>query len=587
MVFLLEFAEPHQKLFQDSATPMMNGILDLHHYIFMFLTAIFSFVLVMLFFIIYEFIFKFSNILFNKVYLGKRLLRQKAKTYYRIFNQVFHNFYKKALFFYLVGSKYKNFINFKNKFFSKGVALKNLIRKKLVSNLNIIIFWNSFWDMMNIATVNYFTYTKRFRMFDEFLLTPALWLVLNWSIPVKHTKKFDIGLVESTIDNEKSEDNLPSDINLRTEAAFLTALYHKLYKYNVSYPFTVLTEAKQVFERTYMPKASRTDFIIFIILTTAKEKVAITNSYISNLFYKLYVYSIIKSDIYKFTHNTSIEIIWTIIPSVVLVLIGIPSFILLYAIDEIINPDFIVKCIGHQWYWSYEVERFFSARKEFKFSHPFMDSFIDSSFYKNYEFCKILGFVPGRRPNPDNTNYIFGFYMYLKIFENFYKITTSIINGNDNDILNYSNTLLFTKGKLLFNKGDKFIELFINLDNVKNKKISEINFSECVKNEDRAYTNFTSYMVNESDLNSGNLRLLEVDNPLYIPLKSHIDLLVTSDDVLHSWTIPSFGIKCDAVPGRLNHSNLFVERAGIYYGQCSEICGVNHGFMPIKVIVKS
>jgi len=93
-------------------------------------------------------------------------------------------------------------------------------------------------------------------------------------------------------------------------------------------------------------------------------------------------------------------------------------------------------------------------------------------------------------------------------------------------------------------------------------------------------------MINESDLQEGDLRLLEVDNPLYIPVRTHIDLLITANDVLHSWTIPSFGVKCDAVPGRLNHSNLFVERTGIFYGQCSEICGVNQGFMPIKVIVE-
>ena len=92
-------------------------------------------------------------------------------------------------------------------------------------------------------------------------------------------------------------------------------------------------------------------------------------------------------------------------------------------------------------------------------------------------------------------------------------------------------------------------------------------------------------MINENDLKEGELRLLEVDNPLYLPVRTHIDLLITANDVLHSWTIPSFGVKCDAVPGRLNHSNLFIERTGIFYGQCSELCGVNHGFMPIQILV--
>jgi len=90
---------------------------------------------------------------------------------------------------------------------------------------------------------------------------------------------------------------------------------------------------------------------------------------------------------------------------------------------------------------------------------------------------------------------------------------------------------------------------FHNLKGIKDYSVVEPN-----------YYIFSSYLINENDLQQGNLRLLEVDNPLYLPRGTHIDLLITSDDVLHSWTIPSFGLKCDAVPGRLNHANLFVER---------------------------
>jgi cytochrome c oxidase subunit 2 len=81
--------------------------------------------------------------------------------------------------------------------------------------------------------------------------------------------------------------------------------------------------------------------------------------------------------------------------------------------------------------------------------------------------------------------------------------------------------------------------------------------------------------------------LLEVDNRLVLPVKTHTRILVTSSDVLHSWAVPSFGIKVDACPGRLNQSSLFLKREGVFYGQCSEICGVNHGFMPIVVEVVS
>ena len=82
----------------------------------------------------------------------------------------------------------------------------------------------------------------------------------------------------------------------------------------------------------------------------------------------------------------------------------------------------------------------------------------------------------------------------------------------------------------------------------------------------------------------GFFRNLETNRRILLPTNTHIRLLVTSADVLHSWTIPSLGVKVDACPGRLNQANLFIKRIGLFYGQCSEICGVNHGFMPIKVV---
>jgi len=105
--------------------------------------------------------------------------------------------------------------------------------------------------------------------------------------------------------------------------------------------------------------------------------------------------------------------------------------------------------------------------------------------------------------------------------------------------------------------------------------------------------NFDSYLIADEDLvipevfgtgKAGKVfRLLEVDNRLFVPTNTHIRLLVTSADVLHSWAVPSLGIKVDACPGRLNQVFLFVKREGVFYGQCSELCGVNHGFMPIVV----
>jgi cytochrome c oxidase subunit 2 len=152
----------------------------------------------------------------------------------------------------------------------------------------------------------------------------------------------------------------------------------------------------------------------------------------------------------------AIEIIWTVLPAVILVILALPSLRLLYLIDEATEPRLTIKAVGHQWYWSYE----------------------------------------------------------------------------------YSD----------------FPEL-----------------------------SFDSYIVPTNALNEGDFRLLEVDNRIVIPFLTEIRLLVTAADVIHSWTIPSLGIKADAIPGRLNQLNLFINRPGIFYGQCSEICGANHSFIPISI----
>ncbi len=159
----------------------------------------------------------------------------------------------------------------------------------------------------------------------------------------------------------------------------------------------------------------------------------------------------------KAQHNTILEIIWTLIPCVILLLIAIPSFSLLYAVEDLNIIESTIKIIGNQWYWTYELP------------------------------C-----------------------------ENFEK-------------------------------------------------------------------KFDSVMVVEEDLVDGNLRLLEVDSRLFLPIEKQLRLFITASDVLHSWAVPSLGVKLDACPGRLNQVALWIKRSGVYYGQCSEICGVNHGFMPIVV----
>jgi len=167
-------------------------------------------------------------------------------------------------------------------------------------------------------------------------------------------------------------------------------------------------------------------------------------------------------NVQNFSHSSILEIVWTILPAVVLLFLAVPSFALLYSLDELIDPDITLKVIGHQWYWSYE--------------------------YSDY---------------------------------------SSLYDGKD--------------------------------------------------------ISFDSYMIATNDLTKGSFRLLEVDNRVVLPTNTHIRLLVTAADVLHSWAVPSFGIKVDACPGRLSQASVFIKRDGLFLGQCSEICGVNHGFMPIAV----
>jgi len=163
----------------------------------------------------------------------------------------------------------------------------------------------------------------------------------------------------------------------------------------------------------------------------------------------------------KLFHGATLELVWTLAPSLVLLCIAVPSFGLLYGIEAEVNPGVTIKAIGHQWYWSYEYR----------------------------------GVV-----------------------------------------------------------------------------------------EDEDYTAaFDSYMLPDTDLQSGQLRLLEVDNRCVVPRGTQLRFVITSGDVLHSWAVPSLGAKCDAVPGRLNQTGFIVKREGLFYGQCSELCGANHAFMPIVV----
>ncbi len=210
-----------------------------------------------------------------------------------------------------------------------------------------------------------------------------------------------------------------------------------------------------------------------------------------------------------FTHNTMLEIVWTIVPAFILMFIAVPSFALLYSMEETIQPSLTLKVVGHQWYWSYE--------------YPEVHEFDNL----DREALKV-GTPPSDEP--------------------YYKTVKVQLDSETAEVASKS--------------------LYYNAATAEQLR-------------------FDSYMIAEDDLTKGTLRLLEVDRRVVLPEKTHIRVLVTAADVLHSWAIPSFGLKVDACPGRLNQTSLFIKRKGVYFGQCSEICGVNHGFMPIVVKVVS
>jgi heme/copper-type cytochrome/quinol oxidase subunit 2 len=246
----------------------------------------------------------------------------------------------------------------------------------------------------------------------------------------------------------------------------------------------------------------------------------------------------------RFVHGTVIEIVWTILPALVLLNLAIPSFSLLYSMDELPTPQGTLKCIGHQWYWSYEYSD--------NYTNNSIGSIVTKSFERTptYENFNNINLLSSSKYNSELTD--------LKVLENFEGINTdaALISSRWNWSPSDPHTLnSITSFDLLDNE---LTPIFQNYEN-------------------------ESYLVNEA-VDDDFYRLLSVDNSAKIPAKRHIRILITSADVLHSWAVPSLGIKVDACPGRLNQTSTYLSRPGIkHYGQCSEICGVNHGFMPIVV----
>nr|BDH75807.1 cytochrome oxidase subunit 2 [Euapta godeffroyi] len=171
----------------------------------------------------------------------------------------------------------------------------------------------------------------------------------------------------------------------------------------------------------------------------------------------------------------------------------------------------------------------------------------------------------------------------------FYGLVSAVVNSNSDFNLFYGQVVetLWTILPIIFLIiiGYPSLQVLYTLEEVKevNWTIKVIGHQWYWSYEFSDYFNFSfdSFMISTEDLEEGLPRLLEVDNRLVLPFRQTVRVLVSSGDVIHSWALPSLGLKMDAVPGRINQVYTFITRPGIYYGQCSEICGANHSFMPI------
>ena len=253
------------------------------------------------------------------------------------------------------------------------------------------------------------------------------------------------------------------------------------------------------------------------------------------------------------SHHTLLEIVWTIVPALILYCVVMPSFALIYAMDEIICPEMTVKIIGRQWYWTYEMSDPVPALWTVNPSY-IIDPVAKGDTVITYERRDIFG------------------------------VTTFF-----SEVIQKKYLALIEKSNLA-----KFCDIYVlfpelaphTLDVIKSENPNAS--TALILLSDLQYGKvFDSAMLTEEDLPLGAFRLLEVDNKLVLPTETHIRFLITASDVIHSWAVPSLGIKMDAIPGRLNQIMSFIKREGVFFGQCSEICGINHSFMPIVVVAVS
>lgn len=348
--------------------------------------------------------------------------------------------------------------------------------------------------------------------------------------------------------------------------------------------------------------------VLFLIATTVKLFTYNENTKLNKYLLSESVKN--KFDWLRLNHGTNIEIIWTVIPSIILVLIAIPSFALLYATDELVDPAVTIQVIGHQWYWSYEYnDLVVTTQYPLYFSEAQKISInIKATLLINY-ISNLYDLEHNQALNIISLNQLYklvnlsvsDWNFFVKVLDvkkdvvlNLLFETYDNLPGKLNFNFNQKNTLInFQIANVLSSWG--FTNDFITSKNYTSKLFFEAlidqignfkknNNSIMIQDYLHGSFEFDSYLKSEDDLQPGEQRLYETDFPLVLPKNTHIRFMITADDVIHSWSVPALGIKVDAVPGRINHAHTFIKRSGIFYGQCSELCGVNHAFMPIQII---
>ena len=222
----------------------------------------------------------------------------------------------------------------------------------------------------------------------------------------------------------------------------------------------------------------------------------------------------------------NLEVTWCVLPAAVLLSLVSPTFSLIFSLDSCADPAFTIKAIGKQWYWTYSYD---------------VTLLVDE---KHPDFKKSDWFV-----------------FYIDLIRRMNNVLEPLTPGSPYPTL-----------KSLFSK--EYLEIL--------EQLSQIDLNSIEKKVHYSIT-FDSVMITEDDLTKGTHRLLEVSERLVLPVGVPIRFIITSADVLHSWAVPALGIKVDGVPGRLNQFFVEIKKPGIYYGQCSELCGPLHAFMPIVV----